>query len=118
MGKEKGTVYYDGECKFCATSVGLLKDDGEDSAEYKPYQDTQDLPEGLTPQSAENQLWLVMPDGRKYGGFFAVRRLAWRKPWMWPIALLLWLPGMDWLGPKVYRWVARNRRKLWGAKRP
>ena len=110
--KKKCTVYYDGECRFCTTSVGLLNG-GDNSLEYQPYQEAKQLPAGLTRQDVQSEVWLVMPDGRKYGGFHAVRRLAWHKPWLWPLALLLWLPGMSWLGPKIYRWVARNRHKIW-----
>jgi predicted DCC family thiol-disulfide oxidoreductase YuxK len=114
MGKKRGTVYYDADCKICTTSVGLIKDgDNDESLEYRPYQEASELPAGLTKQNVQDEIWLVMPDGRKYGGFHAMRRLAWRKLWMWPMAPLLWLPGMGWLGPKVYLWVARNRHRLW-----
>ncbi|MBM3924582.1 MAG: DUF393 domain-containing protein [SAR202 cluster bacterium] len=116
--KKKPAVYYDGECKFCAASVGLVKGRQEDeSMEYRPSQGIEQLPAGLTRQDVHRQLWLVLPDGRKYGGFHAVRRLAWRRPWFWPLAALLWLPGMGWLGPVVYRWVARNRYRLGGVRK-
>jgi predicted DCC family thiol-disulfide oxidoreductase YuxK len=47
-----------------------------------------------------------------YGGYRAIRWLAWRLPMTWLVAPLLYLPGMLWLGQKIYLWVARNRFKI------
>ena len=47
-----------------------------------------------------------------YGGYRAIRWLAWRLPATWLIAPLLYLPGMTWLGQKLYMAVARNRFKI------
>jgi predicted DCC family thiol-disulfide oxidoreductase YuxK len=38
--------------------------------------------------------------------------MAWRLPLLWAVAPLLYLPGVPWLGQKVYLWVARNRFNL------
>jgi predicted DCC family thiol-disulfide oxidoreductase YuxK len=43
------------------------------------------------------------------GGFWAMRRMLRDLPLGFPLWLLLHLPGMNWLGPKVYRLIARNR---------
>ena len=54
---------------------------------------------------------LIEPDGWLTEGFFAVRRLSLRLPLLWPIAPLVWVPGMGWLGQRAYDGVA-NRRYL------
>lgn len=48
-------------------------------------------------------------DKRMLVGFFAVRYLTRFLPLLWLLVPLLYLPGMNWLGPRVYRWVARRR---------
>ena len=41
-----------------------------------------------------------------------IRWMAWRIPVLWWLAPLLYLPGVPWLGRKLYRWVAKNRYDL------
>ena len=53
----------------------------------------------------------VLPSdgGHLYGGYRAIRWLAWRLPMTWLVAPMLYLPGMTFIGQKIYLWVARNR---------
>jgi len=48
-----------------------------------------------------DQRWLV--------GFFGMRYIARQLPLSWPLVPFLYLPGMNILGPKVYRWIAKRR---------
>jgi len=56
---------------------------------------------------------VLSPDRRAtHAGFYAFRWMAWRLPLTMLAAPLLYLPGVPWLGRRVYHWVARNRFKL------
>jgi predicted DCC family thiol-disulfide oxidoreductase YuxK len=56
---------------------------------------------------------VVTPDRKRaYAGFKAFRWMSWRMPLTWPLAPWLYLPGVPWLGHRVYLWIARNRFKL------
>src|SRR5215813_4838586 len=44
-----------------------------------------------------------------FRGFFAIRRIALEVPLMWPLAALLFLPGVSTAGVPIYAWVARTR---------
>jgi predicted DCC family thiol-disulfide oxidoreductase YuxK len=56
---------------------------------------------------------VLAPDGgRLYHGFAALRWLAWRLPPLWPLAPLLYVPGVLTVGQRLYLWVARNRFRL------
>ena len=48
----------------------------------------------------------TLPSGSK------LRWIAWRLPLTILIAPLLYIPGVPWLGHKVYLWVAKNRFNL------
>ncbi len=63
-------------------------------------------------ETAMGQIHVVAPDGTMLGGFDGMRRLLRDLPLTFPLWLLLHLPGMDWLGNKVYRFVARNRYRI------
>jgi len=52
----------------------------------------------------------VVADGRLYRGFKGTRRLFRAVPLWWPLYALLRLPIIgDWLGPQIYKFIARHR---------
>jgi predicted DCC family thiol-disulfide oxidoreductase YuxK len=67
----------------------------------------------LVPQRLLEEMHLVTPDQRRvYHGYGAFRWMAWRMPLLWITAPLLYIPGVPWLGQRIYLWVARNRFKI------
>jgi len=113
----KGHVLYDGHCPLCLKSVGMLKRlDWLGRLDYVNARDREHLPAGgaaLDPDKLLQEMHVLTPDGRRlYHGFAALRWIAWRLPLMWPVAPLLYLPGVPRLGQHLYLWVARNRFRL------
>ena len=111
---EKGIVLYDGDCPLCQRSVAVVKKlDWLGRLAYGNARDTDRLPPSavpLDPQRMLEEMHVVTPDRRRaFAGFRAFRWIAWRLPALWPVAPLLYLPGVPWLGNRVYRWVAKNR---------
>ncbi len=113
----KARVLYDGDCAFCCKSIGLLKKfDWLGQLAYVNVRD-ESQPMLKEPPVAGapllEQMHVVPRDGRHlYGGYAAIRFLAWRLPLTWLTAPFLYLPGMTWLGQKIYLWIARNRFKI------
>jgi predicted DCC family thiol-disulfide oxidoreductase YuxK len=109
-------LLYDGQCPFCARSVRLAK--RLDWLErLKPVDLVQasrlELPQPVSAEQLLEQMHLITPGGSKiYRGFEALRWLAWRLPLLWPLAPLLYVPGMARLGQRLYLAVARNRFRL------
>ena len=70
---------------------------------------------GITEAQLNAEMWLELADGRKFSGlntWSALMRHVW---WMWPLGIVLTLPGFNALGRLVYRWIAKNRSCLGGA---
>jgi predicted DCC family thiol-disulfide oxidoreductase YuxK len=63
-------------------------------------------------ETAMGQIHVVTSDGRMLGGFAGMRRLLRDLPLTVPLWLLLHLPGMDYVGNRVYRFVARHRYRI------
>ncbi|MSQ11320.1 MAG: DUF393 domain-containing protein [Dehalococcoidia bacterium] len=104
---------YDGACPVCRGAVRVLRAAHARNVSYLPYQEApRSL--GLDPAPLERELHLVCRDGTVLRGFTAVRAVCWKTPLLWPLAVLLSLPGASWLGPRVYRLVAARRRRLLG----
>lgn len=114
---ERAVVLYDGQCAFCRKSVDLLRRldwrgrlrfaDARDPAQRPPSE------RPLDPSRLLQEMHVLTADGRRvYHGFGALRWLAWRLPLLWPVAPLLYLPGVLPLGQRLYLWVARNRFRL------
>lgn len=115
--KRRGQVLYDGDCKFCRKSVEALRRlDWLDRLDYMDVRDPDALADvgvSLEPGRLLEEMHLVTPDGAKvYSGFRAFRWIAWRLPLLWVVAPLLYLPGAESVGQRMYLWVARNRFRL------
>ena len=113
----KAVVLYDGDCPFCQRSVRILQRfDWLKKLHCQDCRDTERLPKTDVPLDAERMLeemHLVTPDRKRvYAGFSAFRWMAWRMPPTWLIAPFLYLPGVLWLGNRVYRWVAHHRYQI------
>ena len=115
--ENKAIVLFDGGCLFCQKSIQLLKLlDWFDRLHFQNARETEQLPEAavpLDPQRLLEEMHLLTPDRQHaYPGFQAFRWMAWRLPLTMLFAPLMYLPGVLWLGNKMYLWVARNRMNL------
>ncbi len=110
-------ILYDGQCPFCRRTMRLLQ--GFDLFNRLRYIDFRGLKRAdldrfdssLKPDDLEKEM-VVISKGKVYRGFCGYRVLTTVLPIFWPIAPLLFLPGIFWAGEKIYGWVARNRLKL------
>jgi predicted DCC family thiol-disulfide oxidoreductase YuxK len=113
----RALVLYDGQCPLCVKSASTIKRfDWTYALRFQDARDVDALPEReppLDPQRLLNEMHLITPDNNHvYRGFGAFRWIAWRLPLLWPIAPLMYLPGIPALGEKAYLWIARNRYRL------
>ena len=113
----KAIVLYDGDCAFCRKGVSIVKKlDWLDRLHYQSARDVAHLPTAnvhLDPEKMLEEMHVLTPDRtRTHVGFRAFRWMAWRLPLTVLFAPFLYIPGVPWLGNKVYLWVAKNRFKL------
>ena len=106
--------YYDGDCGLCTTAVRRLSRlDFRRRVRWVAFQALPEPPQGLSWEDLDRAAYLDTGKGGLQEGFQAFRALTLALPPLLPLAPLLWLPGMGPLGTAVYRWVARNRCRLW-----
>jgi predicted DCC family thiol-disulfide oxidoreductase YuxK len=108
-------ILYDGDCAFCRKSIALLqKLDWLRRFRYVNVRADEPLLHVPPVAGAPllEQMHVLTPAGQLYGGYAALRALAWRAPLLWPVAPLLYLPGIAQLGDRAYRWIARHRFQL------
>ena len=115
--KGKGVVLYDGMCPLCQRGVRSLKRlDWLHRLHFQDCRDTAHLPPSAVPLTLKamlTEMHVVTPDRQRApAGFRAFRWMAWRVPVLMPFAPLLYIPGVPWLGNKVYLWVAKHRYDL------
>ena len=109
-------VLYDGLCALCRQSVRWIKRlDWRQAIAYMDLQDWTTVharyPQ-LDRDAISGAMHVVTADGAVYVGYAGVRQIIRVLPlvfWLYP---LLYLPGLNWLGPKVYRWIAAHRYQL------
>ena len=66
-----------------------------------------------------NAMHVVTRGSKVYRGAYAIRYISARLPLLWPLCVLLWIPGASLLAVGIYALVSRNRyliSKLFGCK--
>ena len=113
MSALKYKIIYDGHCQLCQQSVQHLKAmDWFRRCEYINFQTVfslKSLHPSLNQELVASQLHFITPDGRIYGGFLALRQIAWIMPMLYPLLFVMYLPTASKIGSRLYRWIAKNR---------
>jgi predicted DCC family thiol-disulfide oxidoreductase YuxK len=109
-------LLYDGMCPLCRRSVAVLqKLDWLRTIDYRSAREPANVPATdppLEPARLLEEMHLVTTQDHVYHGFGAFRWMAWRLPLLWLVAPFLYVPGVPWIGQKIYLWIARNRFQL------
>lgn len=109
-------LYYDTFCPVCRRAKFVLQSlDIGRRIEFGDIHDRDamaaDAP-GVSYNRALREMIVVCPRGKVTGGFDAFRTVARGLPALWALLPLLFLPGVGYIGRRVYQWVARNRYKF------
>lgn len=117
MAPGQDTVLYDGECRFCRSQVAMLRrlDLGRRFT-FRSLHDPSvaaDFPE-ISHDDLLSQMYVVDTVGAARGGVDAVRYLSRKLVPLWPLAVLLHVPGSMPLWTACYRFIARNRYRIAG----
>jgi predicted DCC family thiol-disulfide oxidoreductase YuxK len=109
-------LIYDGACGLCRSTVAVLR--RLDIAGRVEFLDAlSDWPRihGAFPSLSQEEclatMHVVTADGRIEKGFDAYRALSWSLPLLWPVAPLLYVPGVPVLGRRIYASVAARRHR-------
>jgi predicted DCC family thiol-disulfide oxidoreductase YuxK len=114
-------VIYDGNCNLCTTLVQVLENlDKGQLFDYIPMQDEQTLSQfGVTPQDCEMGMILIDASSpqRRWQGSDAAEEIGNLLP-AGDIFVSVYrsMPGMKWMGDRVYEQV-RDNRYSWFGKR-
>ena len=114
----RDTGLYDGQCRFCRSQIALLRRlDLGGSLHFTSLHDPA-VPEVFPELSRDDllaQMYVIDTAGRARGGAEAVRYLSRKLPLLWPLAVLLHIPGTLPLWQALYRFVARHRMRIAGS---
>jgi predicted DCC family thiol-disulfide oxidoreductase YuxK len=107
------TALFDGYCVICQSTKRVIKalDWGKrvefldlhahDAVRHRyPHLDHSEL---------MGEIHVIDEAGDLYAGFIGTRRMLREVPLGYPLWLILQLPGMMWVGKRVYAFIARNR---------
>lgn len=104
-------AFYDHRCPVCRATVSrwrrVFEARGiEFSALQSPWVRER---LGLAPGELPDEMKLLTPEGRIVGGPIAIAWMCRRVFWLWPLGVLMVIPGLDAVTRWTYQWVARNR---------
>jgi predicted DCC family thiol-disulfide oxidoreductase YuxK len=105
-------VYFDEDCPTCRRARRLVAALDATGRLTSLDARTADLPPGLDRPSLLEEMVVVTWRGDVYRGFDAWRWLLARMPALCVLAPLAWLPGVSFVGRRIYRRLARGRTLL------
>lgn len=112
---DAAVVIYDGKCKFCTRQVDrLYRWDGKGRLAFISLHDpwvAEHCPD-LTHEQLMEQMYVVLPDGRAFGGAAAFRAITRILPKLWILAPLLHIPFSLPLWQWMYMQIARRRYQI------
>ena len=114
---EKDVVLFDGQCNFCRSQIDILRRlDLKHRLSFVSLHEPEVATRfpGLTHAQMMEEMWIVSPEGKKFGGPFAVRYLTRRLPILWPMMPLLHFPFSMPLWKFLYKLIAKYRYKIAG----
>lgn len=107
-------VLYDGGCGLCQRTVAWLR--WADVSRRLTFSDIDRDWDRLVRQhpaldvdACREAMHVLAPDGSISAGFDGFRTLARVVPGLWPVWPILYVPGMPFVGRRVYAYVARHR---------
>jgi predicted DCC family thiol-disulfide oxidoreductase YuxK len=113
----RDTVLFDGRCRFCIGQIAMLRRlDVSGRLQFTSLHEravAADFPE-LSSEALQAEMFVVDRQGNARGGALGWRYLTRRLPLLWPLAVLLHVPGSMPLWNWIYRLIARNRHRLAG----
>jgi predicted DCC family thiol-disulfide oxidoreductase YuxK len=113
-------VFYDGTCRLCTASREWAeKRDAEGMLSFRDAADPAEadrLP--VERERLAREMIVRLPGGRVAGGFEGALAVLRALPRWHLLGAILALPPLRWLGPPVYRMVARHRHRLRLSQRP
>jgi predicted DCC family thiol-disulfide oxidoreductase YuxK len=123
-GLTKFAILFDGQCPLCIRSVTIVDFfDWRGKFAYRDVNDwtsiSRDYP-GLDQQKSLEEMQLMIPRKDRYealAGFYAFRKIAQHLPLgmlIWPF---LYLPGVPFVGTRLYRLIASRRQRITGGGR-
>jgi predicted DCC family thiol-disulfide oxidoreductase YuxK len=108
------TAVYDGNCVICNTTRRIIRAlDWFKRVEFLDLHDHAEVTArypSLDQSALMGEIHVIDRGGRVFPGFLGTRRMLRAVPLGWPLWLLLHVPGVgNWLGPALYRFIARHR---------
>ncbi len=110
-------VIYDGQCRFCTSQVKRLhRWDGGDRLAFVSLHDplVAERWPNLTHDMLMEQMYVIDPQGKQYGGAAAFRYLTRLMPRLWIVAPVMHIPFSLPLWQWGYRQLAKRRYQLAG----
>lgn len=106
-------VWFDGACPLCARSKRWCeKRDRAVRIRFRDFRTSSDSALPVERARMEQSLWVRCADGAILEGYGAWRHILSLLPrWRW-LGFVAGSPPVSWLGPPVYRLVARNRHRF------
>jgi predicted DCC family thiol-disulfide oxidoreductase YuxK len=103
-------LYYDGACHFCRRTVAFLSAlDIYETVTPVDFRAINPSKAGLGALALEKRIHAIDEQGRIAEGFAAIARAARAIPLLFPLAIMMAIPGVSRVAERIYDWLAERR---------
>lgn len=111
----KISVLYDGHCGLCRRALGTLRAlDWRGvirPVNFRMEEERRQWAPDILLEDLDRAMHIRYANGATLHGFSAFRSLSWHLPLLWILAPLFYLPGVKFVGDRVYARIAARRNR-------
>ncbi|WP_386062391.1 thiol-disulfide oxidoreductase DCC family protein [Thalassobacillus hwangdonensis] len=116
---QKSHVLYDGHCYLCQQSKRIFQKldwiGKFDWVSLQHYERQFPISEEKS-AAIKRELHVILPSGKELSGYGAVAYMLTRCPLTFPLGLIASIPGAGLIGKPLYRFIAKNRYRMFKDK--
>jgi len=106
-------VLFDGRCGLCRRSVVVLKSldwlHRLEFANFREKERKEKHAKHISMEVLDASMHIRLSNGEYEKGFFAFRSVSWHLPSLWILMPFLYIPGVPFIGDRIYATIAKNR---------
>ena len=110
--KSKPVIIYDNKCEFCIGTKNVFnKIDKKQKIKWIGINNFNNKKLKINKKSLLKEIHLIS-NGKVYKGYYAFKQISKNNPFLFPFYILSLIPGIDFIGTKIYGFISKHRYKI------
>ena len=108
--KQKPVIVYDNTCNFCIAAKNTFNKIDK-KTKWVGINNFNNKKLKIDKKKLLKEMHLIS-DGKVYKGYYAFKEVSKNNPFLFPLYIVSLVPGIDFIGTKIYGFVSNHRYKI------